>query len=1106
MLNLSPLLDAVDLTALAEQSGAKLRHNGRRHTSACPLHHGDNQTAFSVFTGDDGVARWHCFTGCQTGGDAIDFVQRWQNLEFTDAVKWLADWARVPLDRLNWTPDAIAAHKKHLASVDLFTTAANFYYLQLWPTPSPSEGDCEAWGVGLPPGRGAGGEGLPLSAVEGVGEGVFLALSFILSRGLPVEHLKAIKWGYSDSSDALLKHLLAHHSDFLPLAKETALVRADGCDFTANGNGQQASPAGYIIYPHWQRGKVVYLSARAVNPVNKGDKSRNLPGPRQIYRADTVITPSPSEGEGRGGGLPSPESGEGLGVGISLADALILTEGPADAETCRYWGYPAWAMMGVSIPDDKSSELFSELRRRALRQPIYLAPSNDRSGAAALDKLANLAGPLSRYVVWPRDPGVDKSDANDWLQRGATPEQFKKLLLDADAYLDLEIHRVEMLAYDVKKQAAGLERLADLVGRLAETERKMYIRRIGSNKSLGVSPADFDKMVRERWEGEPKSGIEIKNNQFYHWGEPLGNFVCRITHELSRDDGENPPEILYTVAGKLTSGNDLYPGQVPAPDFDGLGWISGLWGARPIVYIGGGKKHVLLRAIKETSIKEMTREKIYTFTGWHTIDGRRCFLSASGALSPAGLDQSVRVDLPNNLSRYTLPAPPYGGDLVQAIQFSLNFLELGPPTLTVPLWCAMYAAPLTPLKSLNAVIWVYGPTQSKKSVLSHLAKCHYGPFVDGRDYKSVKDWMSSAADLEATMFDCKDVPFIIDDYAPQFTDAVESRKQAKTAKNVVRGVGNRSSRGRRRADMTAQRQYIPRGLVLSTAEQPLVGQSVVGRTIYVEVELGVIDLDKLTAAQANIGLYNQAMAGYLAWLSDNWPRLEASLPDRFAAAQSSVKFPNQDRLADYYSVLFVAGSLAVEWAAQVGAISALRARELTDQIQFALFDMLNNQSARISQQSPVLKFFQAVEDLIAQGEVVLPLRSDETYVMPERATLIGWQDPERDQILLITAAAMGRVKEYWDHLDERFDTLIDALRREIHQHGLLAEREFRQFEKKKWINKKWGATGTQRVLVLKASAIKEQYDIDLLDIDPASRQEEAGDDETQLPTQTEITW
>jgi hypothetical protein len=88
-----------DLIRLAEQAGAKFRRAGRVWQSACPLHGGDNPTAFTVFTGDDGLLHFKCFTRSECnehGSDVIAFVQVRDGCDFKTALKTLGGEESTP--------------------------------------------------------------------------------------------------------------------------------------------------------------------------------------------------------------------------------------------------------------------------------------------------------------------------------------------------------------------------------------------------------------------------------------------------------------------------------------------------------------------------------------------------------------------------------------------------------------------------------------------------------------------------------------------------------------------------------------------------------------------------------------------------------------------------------------------------------------------------------------------------------------------------------------------------------------------------------------------------------------------------------------------------
>jgi DNA primase len=70
-----------------------LQKAGRNYKGLCPFH-ADTSPSFIVFP--DGQ-RWHCFGACATGGDIFTFLMKRENLDFSEALKLLAQRAGVPL-------------------------------------------------------------------------------------------------------------------------------------------------------------------------------------------------------------------------------------------------------------------------------------------------------------------------------------------------------------------------------------------------------------------------------------------------------------------------------------------------------------------------------------------------------------------------------------------------------------------------------------------------------------------------------------------------------------------------------------------------------------------------------------------------------------------------------------------------------------------------------------------------------------------------------------------------------------------------------------------------------------------------------------------------
>ena len=70
-----------------------LKRSGRTWKANCPFHN-ERTPSFIV---DPGRNTWHCFGACSTGGDVIEFVRRFEGLEFAEALRRCADRAGVEL-------------------------------------------------------------------------------------------------------------------------------------------------------------------------------------------------------------------------------------------------------------------------------------------------------------------------------------------------------------------------------------------------------------------------------------------------------------------------------------------------------------------------------------------------------------------------------------------------------------------------------------------------------------------------------------------------------------------------------------------------------------------------------------------------------------------------------------------------------------------------------------------------------------------------------------------------------------------------------------------------------------------------------------------------
>lgn len=96
----------VSLSSTVASYGYRLQRNGREYETCCPFH-AENTASFTIYAGQDGIERFHCF-GCGEHGDVLDFVQKVKGVSLPEAVRILGGDNN---DSLNARPNIALKHR-----------------------------------------------------------------------------------------------------------------------------------------------------------------------------------------------------------------------------------------------------------------------------------------------------------------------------------------------------------------------------------------------------------------------------------------------------------------------------------------------------------------------------------------------------------------------------------------------------------------------------------------------------------------------------------------------------------------------------------------------------------------------------------------------------------------------------------------------------------------------------------------------------------------------------------------------------------------------------------------------------------------------------------
>jgi DNA primase len=153
-------VDAADMVEVVN-GRTQLRKAGARYVGRCPFHE-ERTPSFSVNPQDK---LFYCF-GCGKGGDVITFVRDTEQLDFAEAIEWLAERFRVTLEYEETSPQLEESRKRRDRLYAVLAQATSFYERHLWESAAGepvlgylesrglAEAACREFRLGLSPGTG----------------------------------------------------------------------------------------------------------------------------------------------------------------------------------------------------------------------------------------------------------------------------------------------------------------------------------------------------------------------------------------------------------------------------------------------------------------------------------------------------------------------------------------------------------------------------------------------------------------------------------------------------------------------------------------------------------------------------------------------------------------------------------------------------------------------------------------------------------------------------------------------------------------------------------------------------------------------------------------
>lgn len=346
-----------------------LKRAGANFVTLCPFHH-EKTPSFNV---SPGRQMFRCF-GCQKGGDVFTFVREYENLTFVEAVRRLAERAKIPLE-FDQTP---GQQQARFLKETLFEM---------------HEGICQRWHAAL------------LQDTTSAH-----ARAYLEQRQVSAEAVQQFRLGYAPEAwDDTVNWARAKRYDLATVERGGLIIRRD------DGSGYYDRFRGRLIFPICdEQGRVIGFSGRVLEATAKAAKYVNSPE-TQLFTKGRVLY-----------GLDKSRRA------LLDAEFAVICEGQLDLISCYLAGIRnVVAPQGTALTAEHCRIL-----RRYVEEVVLCFDSDPAGQNAALRALDDLLGSglAIRVAVVPAPHDPDsflKAEGGEAFQRliAAAPAFFDFLLV-----------------------------------------------------------------------------------------------------------------------------------------------------------------------------------------------------------------------------------------------------------------------------------------------------------------------------------------------------------------------------------------------------------------------------------------------------------------------------------------------------------------------------------------------------------------------------------------------------------------------------------------------------------------------------------------------------
>ena len=514
----------------------------------------------------------------------------------------------------------------------------------------------------------------------------------------------------------------------------------------------------------------------------------------------------------------------------------------------------------------------------------------------------------------------------------------------------------------------------------------------------------------------------------------LCNLAPEIVREITVDDGAVTTTYVV-LRGVHESGRHLPEIEIPAAELSNFNWMPERWGMDCILEVGKTVKDCVRHAI-QTTAAYAEKKTVFAVTGWKRIAEEWHYLMPG--------DDIHTVDLHGKLQGYGMERKCDQLD-IQTAACLLRMMPV-PKEVMFPLLAFTFLSPLNHfLKEAGCepkfVLFLVGKTGSRKSTLAALMLSFFGKFTASELPLSFRDTSNS---ILHNAFSLKDVLTVIDDLHP--SSRIEEQKMNGTAQAVMRAYGDRTGKGRLRADSTLMESRPPQGNAIITAEYtPDIGESGTARYFALELKESDVDLQNLSAYQkeAARGTFQRCMYAYTEWIKETFLHSEEAKQEFIRFLNSRFLFCRDEfrksgirchgRVPETVALLQMGMDFFLLFLKEKLVMDEESCAEIQQRFEDILYRLAARQAENIEQDKPTHKFIRKLYALLESNQAYVDDKNNPGEI--GFGTCLGYQD---DTFLYLHSELCHKVvRKFCEEQGENFSCTHKSLLKAMAEEGLI---------------------------------------------------------------------